>query len=78
MSESKDDLKKCKPKKFMILYTFLQLGSRVITAIALISIAIGFCSYKKESILFSDCVNEIIEEGNSSSYAVHYCNGGKR
>ena len=63
-------------EKHLFAYGFIQLGSSVISAIALATIAIGFCSVKKESKLFNKCVAEIIEDGGTNSEAVRYCNGG--
>ena len=77
MTEEKKDAKKCSGKKnIMFAYGFIQLGSSLVSAIALAAIAFGFCSVKQESTLFNKCVNEIIEEGSSNSEAVRYCNGG--
>ena len=77
MTEEKKDSKKCSGKKnFMLAYSFIQLGSSFVSAIALAAIAFGFCSVKKESKFFNNCVAEIIEEGRSNSEAVRYCNGG--
>ena len=77
MSEEKKDSKKCAgKKKVMFAYGFIQLGSSFLSAIALASIAFGFCSLKRESRLFNECVTEIIDQGSSNSEAVRYCNGG--
>ena len=77
MTEEKKTSKKCLGKKnLMFAYGFIQLGSSVVTAIALASVAFGFCSLKKESKLFNSCVAEVIAEGGSDSEAVRYCNGG--
>ena len=78
MTEEKNESQKCvKKKNIMFLYGFIQLGSSFLTALALLSIALGFCSLKKESKLFNSCVDEVVEKGNSNSKAVRYCNGGK-
>ena len=78
MIEEKKDQKKCSSKKnVMFAYGFIQLGSSVLSAIALVAIAFGLCSLKKESKLFNNCVAEIIENGGTKSEAVSYCNGGK-
>ena len=61
----------------MFAYGIIQLGSSVISAIALASIALSFCSLKKEAKLYNDCVEEVQAIGKSSSSAVHYCAGGK-
>ena len=77
MVEEKKDSKKCSGKKnIMFAYGFVQLGSSIVSAIALTAIAFGFCSLKKESRLFNKCVAEIIEDVGSNSEAVRYCNGG--
>ena len=77
MTEEKKDANKCTRKKnIMFAYGFIQLGSSFVTAIALAAIAFGFCSVKKESKLFNNCVADVIEGGSSNSEAVRYCNGG--
>ena len=77
MSEEKKDLQKCGgKKKIMVAYGFIQLGSSFVSAIALAAIAFGFCSVKKESKVFTSCVNEIVENGSTNAEAVRYCNGG--
>ena len=78
MTEEKKDSKKCGGKKnLMFAYGFIQLGSTFVSAVALSSIAFGFCSLKKESKLFNTCVSEIVENGSTKAEAVRYCNGGK-
>ena len=77
MSVEKKDSKNCGgKKKIMLAYGFIQLGSSFVSALALAAIAFGFCSIKKESKMFNSCVTEIIENGNTNSEAVRYCNGG--
>ena len=77
MSEEKKETKKCGSKtKIMFAYGFIQLGSSFVSAIALAAIAFGFCSLKKESKLFNNCVTEVIEKGGTNAEAVRYCNGG--
>ena len=77
MSDEKKETKKCSGKKnIMFAYGFVQLGSSFVSAIALAAIAFGFCSIKKESKFFNECVTEMIKEGRSSSEAVRFCNGG--
>ena len=77
MREEKKDSKQCSGKKnITFAYGFIQLGSNFVSAIALAAIAFGFCSVKKESYLFSKCVEEIIEDGGTNFEAVSYCNGG--
>ena len=78
MTEEIKESQKCSgKKKFMFAYGFLQLGSSLVSALALAAIAFGLCSIKKESKLFNKCVTEVIEKGSSSSEAVRYCNCGK-
>ena len=77
MTEEKKGSKKCSGmKKIMFAYGFIQLGSSFVSAVALAAIAFGFCSVKKESKLFNECVSEIIEDGGTNPEAVKYCNGG--
>ena len=76
--ENKTDKKKCSGKgKAMFAYGIIQLGSSIVSALALTTIAFSFCSLKQESKLFNDCVEEIQATGKSSSDAVRFCNGGK-
>tara|TARA_B100000945_G_scaffold207143_1_gene166703 strand:+ start:575 stop:814 length:240 start_codon:yes stop_codon:yes gene_type:complete len=76
--DNKTDKKKCGGKgKAMFAYGIIQLGSNVISAVALAAIALGFCSLKQESKVFNECVEQIEKTGKSSSDAVHFCNGGK-
>ena len=77
MTEEKKDFKKCGgKKKIMFAYSFIQLGSSFVSAVALAAIAFGFCSVKKESKVFNSCVSEIVGNGSTNSEAVRYCNGG--
>ena len=77
MKEEKKDFKKCNGKKrIMFAYGFIQLGSSFVSAIALAAIAFGFCSIKKESKVFNNCVAEIVVNGSTNAEAVRYCNGG--
>ena len=76
--ENNKDKKKCGGKgKAMFAYGIIQLGSSVISAIALAAIALSFCSLKKEAKFYNECVEEVQASGKSSSSAVRYCNGGK-
>ena len=76
--ENKTDKKKCGGKgKAMFAYGIIQLGSSVVSALALTAIALSFCSLKEESKVFNECVEEIQASGKSSSDAVRFCNGGK-
>ena len=76
--ENKTDKKKCGGKsKAMFAYGIIQLGSNVVSAVALAAIAFSLCSVKQESKVFNACVEEIQVNGKSSSEAVRFCNGGK-
>ena len=76
--ENKTDKKKCNGKgKAMFAYGIIQLGSSLVSAVALAAIALSFCSLKQESKVFNECVEEIQASGKSSSNAVRFCNGGK-
>ena len=76
--ENKTDKKQCGGKgKAMFAYGIIQLGSSVVSALALTAIALSFCSLKQESKVFNECVEEIQATGKSSSDAVRFCNGGK-
>ena len=76
--KNKTGQKNCNGKsKAMFAYSIIQLGSNVISAIALAAVALGFCSVKQESRLFNECVEEVMTTGKSSSDAVSFCNGGK-
>ena len=76
--ENKTDKKKCGGKgKAMFAYGIINLGSSVVSALALTAIALSFCSLKQESKVFNECVEEIQATGKSSSDAVRFCNGGK-
>ena len=53
MSEEKKESKNCSSKKrIMFSYGFIQLGSSLVSAVALAAIAFGFCSVKRESKVF--------------------------
>ena len=76
--ENKTNKQKCAGKgKAMFAYGIIQLGSSVVSAVALTAIALSFCSLKQESKLFNECVEEIQSTGKNSSDAVRFCNGGK-
>ena len=72
------DKKKCVgSKKAMFAYGILQIGSSVVSAVALVAIAFSLCSIKQESKVFNECVEEVQAAGKSASNAVRFCNGGK-
>ena len=76
--ENTTDKKNCGSKgKVMFAYGIIQLGSSVVSAVALAAIAFSFCSVKQESKVFNECVEEGQATGKSASDAVRFCNGGK-
>ena len=78
MTEDREkDKKKCVGKgKVMFAYGIIQLGSSVVSAVALAAIALSFCSITKESKAFNECLEEVQAIGKSSADAVRFCNGG--
>ena len=75
--ENTKERKKCSGKgKAMFAYGIIQLGSSVLSAVALAAIALSFCSVKQESKVFNECVEEVQATGKISSDAVRFCNGG--
>ena len=77
-TETNKDKKKCGGKgKVMFAYGIVQLGSNVVSAVALTAIALNVCSFKKEATIFKECVEEMQESCKSASNAVNFCNGGK-
>ena len=75
--ENKTNKNKCSGKgKAMFTYGIIQLGSNVVSAIALAAIAISFCNLKQESKVFNECIEEVKATGKSTSNAVRFCNGG--
>ena len=78
-SENKSDKKKCGNKsRAMFAYGIIQLGSNVVSAVALAAIALSLCTLKQESKVFNECVSELQANGMSSFDAVSFCNGGKQ
>ena len=69
--ENKMHKNKCGGKsKAMLAYGMIQLGSSLISAIALAAIALSFCSLKQESKVFNECLDEMQTTSKSFSYAV--------
>ena len=76
--ESNQSKKKCGGKgNAMFAYGIIQLGSSVVSAVALAAIALSVCSIKKEATFFNECVEDVKANGKSSASAVRFCNGGK-
>ena len=72
----KDTKKDFRRNQVMLTYGVIQLGSKVVSAVALLAIAIGFCSLKKESNFFNECVEEIKATGSPTADSVRFCTGG--
>ena len=62
--------------KAMFAYGVIQLGAKVVSAVALVAIALGFCALKKESNFFNECVEEIKATGSPTADSVRFCTGG--
>ncbi len=78
MTDENKDKKKCGGKgKVMFAYGIIQLGSNLVSAVALAAIALSLCSLKKEAKIFNECVEEVQASGKKASSAVRFCNGGK-
>ena len=60
----------------MLAYGVIQLGTSIVSALSLAAIALSFCSVKQEAKVFTNCVEEVRESGESASAAVRFCNGG--
>ena len=77
MADKKNEIKKeFRKNKVMLAYGVIQLSSTVISAVALVAIALGFCSLKKESNFFNECVQEIKATGSPTADSVRFCTGG--
>mgnify|MGYP001157104322 CR=1 FL=1 len=78
MEDNNKDKRQCGGKRnAMFAYGIIQLGSSVVSAIALSAIALSFCQINKEAKIFNECVKEVQASGKTSAKAVSYCNGGK-
>ena len=62
--------------KLIIAYGVIQLGSTVVSAVALVAIALSFCALKKESNFFNECVEEMKATGSPTADSVRFCTGG--
>ena len=74
--KKKDTNKDFKRNKAMLAYGFIQLGSTVVSAVALVAIALSFYSLKKESNFFNECVEEMKATGSPTADSVRFCTGG--
>ena len=73
----KKEKKNCSNKKgLMLTFGLITLSTRVLSALSIAAIALGFISIKKESKVFNECIEEIRDNGQKTSDAVRFCNGG--
>tara|TARA_Y100001968_G_scaffold316393_1_gene344170 strand:- start:382 stop:618 length:237 start_codon:yes stop_codon:yes gene_type:complete len=78
MAKNKSSKKNCfRQKSWMLLYGSVQLSTRIVSALSLVLIALGFCSLQKGSKAFNQCVEGMRSEGKTVVVAVSYCNGGQ-
>ena len=77
MTDKKKDVNKgFKRNKAMLAYGVIQLGSTVVSAVALVAIALSFCALKNESNFFNECVEEMKDTGSPTADSVRFCTGG--
>ena len=76
MAVKKDTKKDFRKNKAMLAYGVIQLGSIVVSAVALVAIALSFGSLKKQSNFFNKCVEEIKATGSPTADSVRFCTGG--
>ena len=76
MALKKDTKKDFINNKAKFAYGVIQLGAKVVSAVALVAIALVFCSLKKESNFFNECVEEIKATGSPTADSVRFCTGG--
>ena len=74
--ETKDTKKDFRRNKAMLVYGVIKLGSKVVSAVALVAIALSFCSLKNESNFFNECVEEMKDTGSPTADSVRFCTGG--
>ena len=60
----------------MFAYGFIQLGSTIVSAVALLAIVLYFFLLKKESNFFNECVEEMKATGSPIADSVRFCSGG--
>ena len=70
--EKKDTKKDFRKNKAMLAYGVIQLGSTVVSAVALVAITLSFCALKKESNFFNECVEEIKATGSPKADLVSF------
>ena len=72
----KDTKKDFRRNKAMLVYGVIQLSSTVVSAVALVVIALSFCALKKESNFFNECVEEMKATGSPTADSLRFCTGG--
>ena len=72
----KDTKKDFRRDKAMLAYGVIQLGSTIVSAVALVAIALNFFSLKKQSNFFNECVEEMKATGSPIADSVRFCTGG--
>ena len=60
----------------MLAYGFIQLGSTIVSAVALLAIVLNFFLLKKESNFFNECVEEMKATDSPTADFVRFCSGG--
>ena len=77
MADKKIDTKKdFRRDKAMLAYGVIQLGSTIVSAVALVAIALNFFSLKKQSNFFNEYVEEMKATGSPTADSVRFCTGG--
>ena len=76
VDKKKDTKKDFRRNKAMLSYGVIQLGSTLVSAVALVAIAISFGALKKESNFFNECVEEMKATGSPTADSVRFCTGG--
>ena len=60
----------------MLAYGVIQLGSTIVSAVALVAITLNSFSLKKQSNFFNECVEEMKATGSPIADSVRFCSGG--
>ena len=71
----KDTKKIFRRNKAMLAYGFIQLGSTIVSAVALLAIVLNFFLLKKESNFFNECVEEMKATDSPTADSVRFCSG---
>tara|TARA_B100000700_G_C14749419_1_gene716815 strand:- start:305 stop:541 length:237 start_codon:yes stop_codon:yes gene_type:complete len=71
--ESKKTKACARKKNTMLAYGLIQLSTRLISSIALASIALNFVNIEKDSDLFTYCLEQSLSNGQTAAEAVKYC-----